>query len=285
MLDSGFWSPLTWMARSSASLPAGYYYSLVGKKFWTIGSGPDCKIVFIDDQISSQHALLLATANREIYFCDLQSVNGSFVNHRPISHPVLLRHGDRLKIGPVELEFQYSGEIPLAQLPAAPKTVLLVQAGESQDEIWRTLLKTCGVAIHEESYIDQTPSEMLEALLENLAPKPDLIVADLEALKPNPYEFCRWCRVRYPTLKIILTSGNRSDIFASERRWVRQQGAVDLLPGFSEESFFSVSLSDLIARFECLLQVLDLPVSQVSSLEPMLRSLMYRLNAASDPLP
>jgi pSer/pThr/pTyr-binding forkhead associated (FHA) protein len=284
MIDGGFWTPLTWMARSSSSLPAGYYYSLVGKKFWTIGSSTDCKIVFIDDQLSSQHALLLATTNREIYFCDLQSINGSFVNNRPISHPVLLRHGDRLKIGPIELEFQYSGEIPLAQLPAAQKTVLLVQASDSQDEIWRTLLKTCGVSIHAESYIDQTPSQMLETLLEHLDPKPDLIVADLEALKPNPYEFCRWCRVQYPDLKIILTSGNRADIFSSEQRWVRQQGAVDLLPGFSQESFFSLSLSDVIARFECFLQALDLPASQVSSLEPMLRSLMYRLSAASDPL-
>ncbi|WP_404786102.1 FHA domain-containing protein [Altericista sp. CCNU0014] len=284
-IERGFWSPMNWMTRFSSSLPAGYYYSLVGQKFWTVGSSPNCKIVCTDDQISSQHALLIATANREIYFCDLQSINGSFVNQRPISCPVLLHHGDRLKMGPLELEFQYSGELPVARLPAAQKTVLLVQVRANQDEIWRTLLKTCGVSIHEDSYTDRTHSEAIETLLERLERKPDLIVADLEALKPNPYEFCRWCRGQHPSLKIILTCGNRADIFSSERRWVKQQGAIDLLPGFSQESFFSLSLTDAIARFECVLQALDLPASQVSSLEPMLRSLMYQLNAAADPLP
>jgi hypothetical protein len=64
----------------------------------------------------------------------------------------------------------------------------------------------------------------------------------------------------------------------SEKRWVRQQGAVDLLPGFSQKSFFSLSMTDVVDRLECLLQTLDLPISQVASLEPVLRSLMHKLN-------
>lgn len=272
---------MTWMARSPTFASAGYYYSLVGKKFWLIGSSTDCTIVFSDDQISSQHALLLATVDRDIYLCDLQSVHGSFVNDRLVSYPVLLRHGDRLKIGPLEVEFQYSGDVSVAQLlPGAQKTVLLVQSCESQGNIWQTLLKTCGVLILEDSCTHQAlTSAAVETLLAQLEQAPNLVVADLEALKPNPYEFCRRCRVQYPNLKIILTCSSRTDIFSSEKRWVRQQGAVDLLPGFSEQSFFSLSLTDVVARFECLLQALDLPARQVSSLEPVLRSLMYRLNA------
>jgi CheY-like chemotaxis protein len=269
---------MTWMSRSSISPPAGYYYSLVGKKFWLIGSGADCTIAFADDQISSQHALLLATASREIYFSDLQSVCGSFVNDRFIRYPILLHHGDRLRIGPVEVEFQYSGEVPVGQLPEAKKTVLLVQRDPVQQEIWKTLLKTCSVSILEESAMGQPTSKAVETLLECLERKPNLIVADLEALAPNPYEFCRWCREQYPNLKIILTCSSRTDIFLSEKRWVRQQGAVDLLPGFSQESFFSLNMTDVVARFECLLQALELPTSQVASLEPVLRALMYRLN-------
>lgn len=283
VIDSGFWSPMTWMSRSSVAPPAGYYYSLVGKKFWLMGSGADCTLVFRDDQISSQHALLLATASREIYFCDLQSVCGSFVNDRSIRYPVLLHHGDRLKIGPVEVEFQYSGEVPIGQLPGVQKTVLLVQNDTVQYEIWKTLLKTCSVSILAESCTEQTSSKAVETLLEGLETTPHLIVADLEALTPNPYEFCRWCRVQYPNLKIVLTCGSRTDIFTSEKRWVRHQGAVDLLPGFSQESFFSLSMTDVVARFDCLLQALDLPTSQVASLEPVLRSLMHRLNLPPDP--
>ncbi len=273
---------MTWMSRSSIAPPAGYYYSLVGKKFWLLGSGADCTLVFRDDQISSQHALLLATASREIYFCDLQSVCGSFVNDRSIRYPVLLHHGDRLKIGPVEVEFQYSAEAPVGQLTAAKKTVLLVQNNPVQYEIWKTLLKTCSVSILEESCPEQTSSKAVEMLLEGLETTPHLIVTDLESLTPNPYEFCRWCRDRHPHLKIMLTCGSRTEIFMSEKRWVRQQGAIDLLPGFSQESFFSLNVTDVVGRLECLLQALDLPTSQVASLEPMLRSLMNRLNLPPD---
>jgi pSer/pThr/pTyr-binding forkhead associated (FHA) protein len=281
VIDSGFWSPLTWMARSSSAPPAGYYYSLVGKKFWLMGSSSDCTIMFSDDQVSSQHALLLATAGREIYFCDLQSACGSFVNDRSIRYPVLLHHGDRLRLGPVEVEFQYSGEVPVMQLAGRQKTVLLVQNDAVQYEIWKTLLKTCSVSILLESLAEQASSQAVETLLDNLEPTPNLIVADLEALAPNPYEFCRWCREQHPSLKIILTCGSRTDIYLSEKRWVRQQGAIDLLPGFSQESFFSLNMTDVVARFECLLQALDLPTSQVASLEPVLRALMYRLNLSS----
>jgi CheY-like chemotaxis protein len=278
MIDRGFWSPTTWMSRSSIAPVAGYYYSLVGKKFWLIGSSSDCTIMLTDDQISSQHALLLATATREIYFCDLQSACGSFINDRSIHYPVLLHHGDQLRIGPVEMEFQYSDEISVRHLPSAQKKVLLVQNDTVQSEIWKTLLKTCSVSILVESPIENTSSKTIEILLESLEQIPDLIVVDLEALTPNPYEFCRWCREQYPNLKIILTCGSRTEIFLSEKRWVRQQGAVDLLPGFSQESFFSLNMTDVVDRFECLLQALGLPISQVASLEPVLRALMHRLN-------
>jgi pSer/pThr/pTyr-binding forkhead associated (FHA) protein len=281
VIESGFWSPMTWMSRSPVAPPAGYYYSLVGKKFWLMGRSTECAIIFKDDQISSQHALLLSTADREVYFCDLQSVCGSFVNDRAIRYPILLHHGDRIRIGPVEVEFQYSGEAPLGQSLGVHKTVLLVQNQTIQYEIWKTLLKTCSVSILEESCGEQTSSQAVEALLNDLEPAPNLIVADLEALAPNPYEFCRWCRGQHPHLKIILTCGSRTDIFLSEKRWVRQQGAVDLLPGFSQESFFSLSLTDVVARFECLLEALDLPTSQVSSLEPVLRTLMHRFTPPS----
>jgi pSer/pThr/pTyr-binding forkhead associated (FHA) protein len=243
-----------------------------------MGSSSDCTLMFSDDQISSQHALLLATATREIYFCDLQSVCGSFVNDRSIRYPVLLHHGDRLRIGPVEIEFQYSDEISVRQLHSGQKRVLLVQNDTVQSEVWKTLLKTCSVSILVESAIENASSKTVETLLESLEQIPDLIVVDLEALAPNPYEFCRWCREQYPNLKIILTCGSRTEIFLSEKRWVRQQGAVDLLPGFSQKSFFSLSMTDVVDRLECLLQTLDLPISQVASLEPVLRSLMHKLN-------
>lgn len=264
------------MTRSAISRSAGYYYSLVGKKLWMLGSASDCTIVFTDDLISSQHALLLATADRSIYFCDLQSVNGSFVNDQAVQVPVLLTHGDRLRLGSLELEFQYAGEVPAPQ-PERQKLVLLVQAHDHQTQIWQAILDTCGASVLTERITAPAFSHYIEDMLEGLGSPPDLLIADLEMLKPNPYEFCRYCREHYQSLKIILTSGSRTDIFSSERRWVQQQGAVDLLPGFSQESFFSLNLTDLVDRLDCLLQALDFPSSQLSSLEPLLRSRMQWL--------
>jgi pSer/pThr/pTyr-binding forkhead associated (FHA) protein len=282
VIDGGFWSPLAWMTRSPTALPAGYYYALMGKKFWTIGSGSDCTILFRDDLISSQHALLIATAEREVYFCDLQSVNGSFVNDEPVTQPVRLQHGDLLRIGLIEIEFQHSGKESDRQPLADQRLVLLVQDDELQAKIWHRILKACGIPAICEHFVDQSLKEKLDTLITPLEKFPDLLLVDMETLKPNPYEFCRWCREHYPSLKIILTCRSRTEISLSEKRWVAQQGAVDLLPGFSQESFFSLHLTDVIDRIECVLEALELPMAQLSSLEPMLRSLMQNLNKKPD---
>lgn len=276
LIDSGFWSPLMWMTRSPSSLPAGYYYGLVGKKFWTIGSGMDCTIVLPDIHISSQHAILLATAHREIYLSDLQSVNGSFVNGQPVHRPVLLQHGDLLQIGSFEIEFQNSSKLSSETLSEHQKLVLLLQSSALQGKIWREILNICGIFVTYKNFSDPNLHENIETLIKDLNKFPDLLVADVEILKPNPYEFCRWCRDYYPGLKIILISNNRTEIFSSEKRWAIHQGAIDLLPGFSDDSFFSTELTDVIARVECILQALDVPTSTLSSLEPVLRSLMQR---------
>lgn len=276
LIDSGFWSPLMWMTRSQSSMPAGYYYALVGKKFWTIGSGMDCTIVLPDIHISSQHALLLTTAHREIYLSDLQSVNGSFVNGQQVHHPVLLNHGDLLNIGSFEIEFQNSSNLSAEKMSHRQKLVLLLQTSDFQGKIWQEILNTGEISVVYKNFSDPNLHENIETIIKSLKKFPDLLVADVEILKPNAYEFCRWCRDYYPGLKIILISNSRTEIFSSERRWAINQGAIDLLLGFSEDSFFSTELTDVIARVDCILQALDVPASTLSSLEPVLRSLMQR---------
>jgi pSer/pThr/pTyr-binding forkhead associated (FHA) protein len=276
LIDSGFWSPLMWMTRSPSSLPAGYYYGLVGKKFWTIGSGIDCTIVLPDIHISSQHALLLTTAHREIYLSDLQSVNGSFVNGQQVHHPVLLNHGDLLKIGSFEIEFQNSSKLSAEKISNRQKLVLLLQTSNFQGNIWQEILNAGEISVAYKNFSDPNLHENIETIIKSLERFPDLLVADVEILKPNAYEFCRWCRDYYPGLKIILISNSRTEIFSSERRWAINQGAIDLLLGFSEDSFFSTELTDVIARVDCILQALEVPTSTLSSLEPVLRSLMQR---------
>ena len=278
LIDSGFWSPLMWMTRSSPTLAAGYYYSLVGRKFWLIGSAPDCHIIFQDALISSQHGLLLSTSSRQIYFSDLQSVNGSLVNDDPVLSPVLLTHGDLLKIGPYEIEFQDSSDLSIDQQKKPQKLVLLVQSSEFQSKIWREILNTFGISVHYAKDMDHSRPDQIEGLLKSLGEFPDLLIADVENLKPNAYEFCRWARLHYPNLKIILTCSDRSVLLEAEKRWAIQQGAVNFLPGFPEKSPWA-NLPEVVARVDCILQTINSQVLQQRSLEPILRSLMNKSNA------
>jgi CheY-like chemotaxis protein len=264
-----------WMTRSSPSLSAGYYYSLVGRKFWIIGSASDCHIVFQDALISSQHALLLATTNRQIYFSDLQSVNGSFINDRKVVDPILLNHGDKIKIGSYEIEFQDTGELIIDPQSAPQKLVLLVQNSDFQSKIWKEILDTFGISVHCEKYTGQSFPHQIEEIIKTLDKFPDLLVAEVENLKPSAYEFCRWCREHYPELRIILTCSDRNEILQSEKRWAIQQGAVDFLPGFPERSPWT-NLPEVTTRVDCVLQAINSQVLQQSNLEPILRSLMQK---------
>jgi pSer/pThr/pTyr-binding forkhead associated (FHA) protein len=275
LMDSGFWSPLMWMTRSSVSLSAGYYFSLMGRKYWTIGSAADCNIALQDTLISSQHALLLATADREIYFSDLQSVNGSFVNEQQVIHPVRLMHGDLLKIGPYEIEFQNSGELSIDEPPISHKSVLLLQSSEFQAKIWQEILLAFGVSVQYKKQADPLLDDEIETLITTLHELPDLLIADVDTLKPNPYGFCRWCRDNHPHLRIILTRSDRNEIFESEKRWAIQQGAFNFLPSFPQESPWAY-LPDIVERVECVLQAINSQVLQEGTLEPILRSLMQR---------
>lgn len=264
-----------WMTRSSTSLSAGYYFSLMGRKYWVIGNAADCHIALQDTLISSHHALLLATADREIYFSDLQSVNGSFVNEQQVLHPVRLLHGDLIKIGSYELEFQNSGELSIAEPPISHKSVLLVQSSDAQAKIWQEILLTFGVSVQYQKQLSQPQNDEVETLITTLDELPDLLIADVDALKPNPYGFCRWCRDQHPHLRIILTRSDHQEIFDSEKRWAVQQGAFNFLPGFPEESPWT-SLPDIAARVDCVLQAINSQVLQEGTLEPILRALMQK---------
>jgi predicted component of type VI protein secretion system len=225
--------------------------------------------------ISSRHAVLLATADREIYFSDLQSVNGSFVNEQQVLYPVRLLHGDLLKIGPYEIEFQNSGELSIGEPSISHKSVLLVQSSDSQAKIWQEILLTFGISTQYKKQLNQPINDEIETPITDLDELPDLLIAEVDTLKPNPYEFCRWCRDHHPHLRIILTRSDRQEIFESEKRWAIQQGAFSFLPGFPQESPWA-SLPDVAERVECVLQAINSQILQEGTLEPILRSLMQK---------
>ncbi|NEP89366.1 MAG: adenylate/guanylate cyclase domain-containing protein [Okeania sp. SIO2C2] len=81
------------------------YLPLVGNNCWTIGRGRDNTFVLTDRWISRNHAMIQQMDKGDFYLIDLGSRNGSFVNSRRVSIPVILKDSDRLVFGQTELEF------------------------------------------------------------------------------------------------------------------------------------------------------------------------------------
>lgn len=79
--------------------------SLVGGSYWTVGRGDDNNLVLPDRWISRNHAMLQGADSGRFYLIDLGSRNGTFVNGRRVSVPVILHDGDLLTFGQTELRF------------------------------------------------------------------------------------------------------------------------------------------------------------------------------------
>jgi pSer/pThr/pTyr-binding forkhead associated (FHA) protein len=89
---------------------------------WEIGSDARHDIVLEDAGVSGYHAKLVNEGNRW-KLIDQMSANGSFVNGQK-SNISYLKHGDRLRFGPVECVFQLpdsqGGGAAKASTPMSP---------------------------------------------------------------------------------------------------------------------------------------------------------------------
>lgn len=82
--------------------------SMKGKEFAvggeaTIGRGAGCQVMIPEPAVSNLHARLFRDG-KDLHIEDLGSMNGTFLNGRKIGPAAKLKRGDRIKVGPVELE-------------------------------------------------------------------------------------------------------------------------------------------------------------------------------------
>jgi pSer/pThr/pTyr-binding forkhead associated (FHA) protein len=68
-----------------------------------IGRDASCHVTIPDASVSHRHARVYHS-DGEWYVEDLGSTNGTFVNERPLTRPVVLRPGDTVSIGRSTLE-------------------------------------------------------------------------------------------------------------------------------------------------------------------------------------
>ena len=68
-----------------------------------VGRDASCHVTIPDSSVSHRHARIYHS-DGEWYVEDLGSTNGTFVNDRPLTRPMVLRPGDTVSIGRATLE-------------------------------------------------------------------------------------------------------------------------------------------------------------------------------------
>jgi adenylate cyclase len=89
--------------------PTGRRYSLRDGQSWAIGRGDGCAVLLDSRSVSRLHALVQRREGGAISLVDLGSRNGSFVNQRRVSLPVVLNDNDELVFGDQQFIFRTPG--------------------------------------------------------------------------------------------------------------------------------------------------------------------------------
>jgi adenylate cyclase len=85
---------------------SGRRYALEQGQSWAIGRGDGCAVMLDNRSVSRLHALIQRRETGDFSLVDLGSRNGSFVNSRRVSVPVVLNDQDRLLFGDQQLAFR-----------------------------------------------------------------------------------------------------------------------------------------------------------------------------------
>src|SRR6266478_9814309 len=86
-------------------------FPLADDRTFRIGRSDKNNVVLTDDLASRNHAMLQRSDEGKFYITDLGSSNGTFVNGGRISAPVVLRHGDKIRIGSHEFTFHQESAV------------------------------------------------------------------------------------------------------------------------------------------------------------------------------
>jgi pSer/pThr/pTyr-binding forkhead associated (FHA) protein len=72
-----------------------------------LGREPGCDFPVDDQTVSSQHARL-SYHHRQWWLEDLASTNGTYLNDEPVTTPVVITHGDELRLGNLGVKIEIS---------------------------------------------------------------------------------------------------------------------------------------------------------------------------------
>jgi len=156
--------------------------------------------------------------------------------------------------------------------------VLVVQKINSRNEIWGELLRSQGLIP-----ITESPQVDLRKIITDASQAneklPRLIILEMSIEKLNPYDFCRWIKDNYPSIKVILTAQQRIQVSDIEQRWARNQGAHELLAGFDYSNLFS----SLIKAMELVMLALGKKDWEQQDLVPVIEALNEKFGRVGEP--
>lgn len=72
---------------------------------WIIGRSRQASISVMDERVSRYHAVIEYRHQEGFYLSDLESTNGTYVNHELVTEPILLQDGDRVRLGTLVFTF------------------------------------------------------------------------------------------------------------------------------------------------------------------------------------
>ncbi|MBD1944973.1 FHA domain-containing protein [Coleofasciculus sp. FACHB-712] len=75
------------------------------QRIWTLGRARQAALPIPDRRLSRNHAAIRYIDDQGFYLVDLNSTNGTFVNGEPVYKCVLLKDGDRIRLGGLAFSF------------------------------------------------------------------------------------------------------------------------------------------------------------------------------------
>ena len=168
-----------------------------------IGRSPHNTVELPNESVSRAHAMVQFTDGGSCYLYDLDSRNGTSVNGRRVSVPTMLRHGDRVTIGPYHLSFEHeeSTTVPVAMQPASAAS-----AGPAEHQLISLVISIRDHAATEQRLGTTKMAEITKALHSDAA----AILDDLGAAKRKsvgPAILAVWAHPSVkPPLNVVLSA-------------------------------------------------------------------------------
>ncbi len=75
------------------------------ENLWVIGRDRKASLPIPDKRLSRRHAIVQYVAEKGFFLMDLDSTNGTFVNSELVRRPILLKDGDRIRLGSLSFVF------------------------------------------------------------------------------------------------------------------------------------------------------------------------------------